>query len=110
MGDASFNLSYYKNGEHKNDGRSLNPYITIETFKKMVLNLTGGKKFFLKFNLDDDSKLSDLIKKTKEWNDKMRNYTEVLEDPFTLEIFTEVSTFGLWIEHSDNSAPFSSDV
>jgi hypothetical protein len=72
----------------------------------MALNLTGGKKFLLKFNIDNEEKIEELIKKTQEWNNKMGEYTKIEEDPLTLEIFTDINTYDLWIECTDDSAPF----
>jgi len=61
MGKRNFNIAIHKDGVENNDFRAIDTSITIEQFKRMVLNLTNNKKFFLKCNLDNDLKLEDLI-------------------------------------------------
>jgi len=80
---------------------SLNPEMTIETFKRLILNLTGNNPFFLKFNLDNDKKLQDLIDQTVAWYAKMENWIVGNQDKdhVILDIYQDRDNFDLWFEY-----------
>ena len=77
----------YNNGELI----SLNPDMTIANFKRLVLNLSDNNPFFLKFNLDNDKKLQDLLDQTKAWFSKMGNWIDqhVDTDTVILDIYQD---------------------
>ena len=43
---------------------SLNPSMSIKDFKRLILSLNGNFAFFLKFNIDNDKTLLDLVNLT----------------------------------------------
>jgi len=42
--------------------------MTIKELKSFILTLTDMQPFFLKFHMNNDETLKDLIGKTEEWN------------------------------------------
>ena len=54
--------------------------MSLSEFKSMILSYTEGKPFCLKHYLRNDQTISELVKRTREWNQIFRNYdSEVIE-------------------------------
>lgn len=43
------------------------------------------------------------------WNDQMRDYTAIMEQPLCLDVFLSPQNFGLWIMLEDKSEKFVED-